>query len=357
MGNRVLHGSKSNIEADDRDPRRSRSRSRARSSSRGGGGGGGGTGLAALATAGLTALTAKKALDTRDRSRSRSHRRDSYSDGSRSPSRRRRSRSRSVVDGARRSLAKLGIGGGPKDEDDSDHENSRYGSSRRRQHTDNDYDDDHRGSSRREKSRDRGSYHDDRDDRSYRGSRSKGSRSDAASETDLGDTDEDEKRHKKLKGKQILTTGLAAVATIHASHEVYESMERRKARKKAVREGRLSVKDAKMLKTKAILQDAASVGVAALGIKGAVTEFKHARQLQQQCKEFREEKKLRHERRLERLKRANSLPRRRADNWSTPNSPRPDRYDSDYGDDDGYYTDGNPYAATPPAPSVGYDRR
>jgi len=359
MGNRVLHGSKSNIEADDRDPGRSRSRSRARSSSRGGGGGGGATGLAALATAGLTALTAKKALDGRDRSRSR--RRDSSSDGSRSPSRRRgaRSRSRSVVDGARRSLAKLGIGSAPGERDDSDHEDSRHGSSRRRRHSDDGYgydDDNYHGSSRRDKSRDRG-YD---DDRSYR-PRGRGSKSDAGSDTDLGDSDDDEKRAKKMKGKQILTSALAGVATIHAAHEVYQSMEKRKLRQKAVSEGRLSPEEAKKLKTKAIIQDLASVGVAGLGIKGAISELKEVRHIKHECKEFQKEKRLRHERRLERMKRANSQPRRRSGNWSTTSSPRPDRYDYDHGYDgdydNGYYTDGNPYAATLSAPPVGHDRR
>lgn len=201
IGNRVVHGSKKNIEADDRDPGRSRSRSRARSSSRGGGGSGGGaTGLAALATAGLTALTAKKAID-RSRSRSRSRRRGSFSDGSRSPPRRQRSRSRSVVDGARKGLAKLGIGSGPAD--DSDRRESRRASSRRRRDSDHDdygYDDDYRGSSRREKSRDRGSHYDERDDRSYR--RRKGARSDTGSETDLGNSDDDDRRDKKMRDRR-----------------------------------------------------------------------------------------------------------------------------------------------------------
>jgi hypothetical protein len=74
-----------------------------------------------------------------------------------------------------------------------------------------------------------------------------------------------------MRGKQVLTAGLAAVATIHAAHNVYQSVEKRNARHKAVKEGAMSPEEAHKLKMKARLQDAASVGIAALGIKGAVS--------------------------------------------------------------------------------------
>jgi len=67
---------------------------------------------------------------------------------------------------------------------------------------------------------------------------------------------------------------LATVATIHAAHNVYASMEKRKARQKAVAEGEMSPEEAKKLKSKATMQDMASIGIAALGIKGAVSEWK-----------------------------------------------------------------------------------
>ncbi|KAI1271969.1 hypothetical protein F5Y07DRAFT_381404 [Xylaria sp. FL0933] len=109
VGNRVLNGSRKDIE-EDRSTGRSRSRSRARSGSRSRG-----PGLAALATAGLGALGAKKLVESRSRSRSRARSDDSYDDRD---SRRSRSRSRSIVDGARRSLAKLGLGSAPDDHRD-----------------------------------------------------------------------------------------------------------------------------------------------------------------------------------------------------------------------------------------------
>ncbi|KAI0136283.1 hypothetical protein BJ170DRAFT_5417 [Xylariales sp. AK1849] len=355
VGNRVLNGSRKDIE-EDRSTGRSRSRSRARSE----GGGGGASGLAALATAGLGAFGAKKLLDKNDDSRSRGRGSpDSYYSRDESPRRRNRSRSRSVVDGARRSLAKIGIGSGPSDDRDDYEESRPSRKSRRARSPDSDDDYTSRGNMRGGRGVD-----DYDDDRSARGGRQRsrsgqrGGRSGSVSSSDLGDSDEDEKRAKKMKGKQILTTGLAAVATVHAAHNVYQSMEKRNARHKAVKEGRLDPLEAKKLKSKAIMQDAASVGIAALGIKGAISELKEARELNHELKEWQEEKTRRHERRIERLKHANESHdgdgngRNRADNWSSSAPPRSRRYD-----DGPRYSDGNPYSATLPAPPVGYDRR
>lgn len=109
-GNRLVHGSRKNVEEDDR---RSRSRSRSR------GPNGGGNGLAALATAGLGALAGKKLLDhSRSRSRGGDSRRrrdspDSYDSRSPSPrhgDRKERRRSKSVTDYARKGLAAIGLG-------------------------------------------------------------------------------------------------------------------------------------------------------------------------------------------------------------------------------------------------------
>ncbi|KAH8884042.1 hypothetical protein GQ53DRAFT_411106 [Thozetella sp. PMI_491] len=385
VGNRVINGSKKNIE-EDKKTGRSRSRSRARSD--GGGGGGGVSGLAALATAGLGAFGAKKIMDNREKSRERSRERsrdrsrrrggsrDSYDSRDKSPDRNRRSRSRSVVDTARRGLARIGIGNGP-DDDDRDHD-------RRDRRKDHDDYDDSPHASRRHRGRDdydddrshkgggRDDYDDDRSrggrDRSRSRARGGGRRDRSASSSDLGDSDEDEKRAKKMRGKQILTTGLAAVATIHAAHNVYQSMEKRNARHKAVKEGRLSPEEAKKLKTKAMLQDAASVGIAALGIKGAISELKEAKELRHEIKEFKEQKVERHNKRLERQQRKlltngeddddyadeeDYRRRGRAESWS------PQRSDRRYYDGP-RYADGNPYAPTykalPPPPLSAAER-
>ncbi|KAI0025460.1 hypothetical protein F4780DRAFT_332867 [Xylariomycetidae sp. FL0641] len=361
VGNRVLNGPRRDIE-EDRSTGRSRSRSRARSSSRGG--------LAALATAGLGALGTKKLVE-RSRSRSRRGSRgrrgsfDSYDsrDASRSPPRR-RSRSRSIVDAGRRSLAKLGIGssGGDRRDHDDDDDDEYYDdrSSRRSRHRspDDRYDDYPSRSYMRGGRGPEDDYYDE-DERSGGGrsrsaSRSRGGRSSSVSSSDLGDSDEDEKTTGKMRRKQLVTAGLAAVATIHAAHNVYSSMEARNARHKAVEEGRLTAQEAKKLKSKAILQDAASVGIAALGIKGAFSELKEAKEQSKMVREWKEEKQRRHERRVERLRQLNEEPgRSRADNWAS-SAPPQQRYRYDEGP---RYTDGNPYSAALPAPPVGYDRR
>ncbi|KAG6011249.1 hypothetical protein E4U43_008452 [Claviceps pusilla] len=380
VGNRLINGSKREIEEDKATGRsRSRSRSRARSQA---GGGGSVSGLAALATAGLGALGAKAALDrhsspsrsrggSRDRGRDRSY--DSREDGS--PDRHRRSRSRSVVDKARNSLAKLGIGGGAgsvtsddyhrrRDQDDFD---DGVSSSRRPRRYSDEYEYDARYDDGTSRSRGEGGTRADYDyGRSHRGgSRRHGSgRGGYGSESDLGDSEEDERKARKMRGKQIITTGLATVATIHAAHNVYQSMERRKARQRAVREGRLGVSEAEQLKAKALIKDAASVGVAALGIRGAFEEMKEAKEMAHECKVFGQEKALRHEKREQQRQRRherqeNRSPqaeeykaRRRAESWA------PSRYrDFDGYDRDDYqprYYGDSPYGSERlPAPPMG----
>ncbi|KAK4128342.1 hypothetical protein N657DRAFT_638793 [Parathielavia appendiculata] len=197
LGNRVINGSKKNIEMDEKTGR-SRSRSRARSKD----GGGGASGLAALATAGLGAFAGKKILDNRERSRSRRRSVDSRDSRDHSPDHHHRSRSRSVVDSARRRLAKVGIGNGPED-DDRDRRDRRRDyddyedSGRSRRHRD-DYDD----YDSRDRSRDRHRRDDYDDDRSHRGGggrdRSRHRRGSVSSD-DLGDSEDDKKRGKKLR--------------------------------------------------------------------------------------------------------------------------------------------------------------
>lgn len=380
-GNRLINGSRGNVAEDDR---RSRSRSRARSRSRGGDGGGigQGAGLAALATAGLGALAGKKLLD-RSRSRDPRDRRgspDSYDSRSPSPRRDKHKRSKSVTDYARKGLASLGIGSAAAAADDD--RGSRRGvveeetivhhkSSRRRRSPRSDDDDydrprnsggrgdvygdpryaDSRGSNVGSRSGGRGSREKD-GQRNRRVAEGKQNDSDSSS---LGSSSGDEKRVKKMKGKQLITAGLATVATIHAAHNIYQSMEKREARHKAVAEGEMSPEEAKKLKAKATLQDAASVGIAALGIKGAISEIKEANEMRHELKEFSEKKEERHKKRLERQHRSSnsgSKDRRRRD--ESPPSPASSRYDRDrdYGP---RYSDANPYAAgSLPAPPVGY---
>ncbi|KAK5159800.1 hypothetical protein LTS14_001905 [Recurvomyces mirabilis] len=92
--------------------------------------------------------------------------------------------------------------------------------------------------------------------------------SDSSSTTDM------ENKRKHMKGKELLTAGLATIATIHAAHGVYSSMESHEKRHRLVAEGEMSPEEARKKQTKAWVQDAAAVGIAALGIKGAFSEWK-----------------------------------------------------------------------------------
>ncbi|TQS32381.1 hypothetical protein Golomagni_07301, partial [Golovinomyces magnicellulatus] len=135
----------------------------------------------------------------------------------------------------------------------------------------------------------------------------------------------------------------------------YQSVEKRNARQRAVKEGRLTEGEAKKLKTKAIMQDAASVGIAALGIKGAIEEMKEAKHLNHECKEFQTQKERRHERRIERMERrknkTDSGSHQRSDSWSTPSRIRYDD-DWDHRPSPRYYDDGV-YSVGPPLPPPG----
>ena len=102
----------------------------------------------------------------------------------------------------------------------------------------------------------------------------KGNGSQRSKSSDSSSTDDMEKKRKHMRGKEFLTAGLATIATIHAAHGVYSSMEAHEKRHKLVAEGEMSPEEARKKQTKAWVQDAAAVGIAALGIKGAFSEWK-----------------------------------------------------------------------------------
>lgn len=117
---------------------------------------------------------------------------------------------------------------------------------------------------------------------------------------------EDEKVKKKGRKRLAVSGGLATIATIHAGHTVYQSVEKRQARKRAVREGTISKEEAQKHKTRDRLQDAASVGLAALGLKGAYSEWKEMKESVEERKE-QEEARKRHSRKREARRRKMSM--------------------------------------------------
>lgn len=120
------------------------------------------------------------------------------------------------------------------------------------------------------------------------------SSSSSISSTDL------ENRRKKMRGKEYLTAALASVATIHAAHSVYQSMESSDKRHRLVDDGEMSPEEARKKRSKAWLQDAASVGIAALGIKGAYSEWKEMNEHRHEMQELEERREKREKRRKKR---------------------------------------------------------
>ncbi|KAH6615295.1 hypothetical protein C7974DRAFT_62444 [Boeremia exigua] len=168
--------------------------------------------------------------------------------------------------------------------------------------------------------------------------------SDSSSTTDM------EEQRKKLRGKELLTAGLATVATIHAAHGVYSSMVASEKRRKLVGEGEMTPEEARKRKSKNMLQDAAAVGIAALGIKSAYSEWKEMNEQRHSVKELesRRRKRRKQRERREREARENAFygmqnPQMNGANpYAYPVAAQPYPTTS--------YADANPYGSMPPPP-------
>ncbi|KAI9862816.1 MAG: hypothetical protein M1824_000946 [Vezdaea acicularis] len=314
LGNRLINGSRDADLGGVGGRSRSRSRSRGGSSRNGGGGG-----VDALAGLGLAAA-AGKALFEKTRSKSRGRDRSASAD-SYGGDRRSKRRSQSIGALVERGLSKLGL-------KDDDHGRSR------------DIDDDYDRPSRRatyaaggagagaEAGRPRGGGHSSR-----------------SSSTSSMSSEEEKRRRRKMKGTEILTGTFATVATVHAAHSLYQTREARNKRHQEVAEGKMSHEESNMKKRQAQLKDIASVGLAVLGIKNAVDEWKETNEKRHETREF-------YERREQHRQKKERLMRERGNKSETDLSNYPDsrRYDDRdpipqpaYGGP--AYADGNPYAA------------
>jgi hypothetical protein len=165
--------------------------------------------------------------------------------------------------------------------------------------------------------------------------------------SDSESTDDMEEKRKRLRGKELLTAGLATVATIHAAHGVYSSMEASENRRKLVAEGEMTPEEARKRKSKNMLQDAAAVGIAALGIKSAFSEWKEMNEQRHSVKELEMRRRKRRKQRERREKEArlnalNGVPSNgMANPYAYPVAANP--YPTSY-------ADSNPYGAVPPPP-------
>lgn len=137
------------------------------------------------------------------------------------------------------------------------------------------------------------------------GGRGRSSSSSSSSSSDLGSSTDDEKKEKKIKHKKWITAGLASVATIHAAAKLYNSLEAHDKRVEQVKSGELSPEEARKKRNAARWQDAAAVGIAALGIKGTMSEWSEVKEAQHEHSEQKRRHAELHEKRIqkERLKR------------------------------------------------------
>lgn len=135
------------------------------------------------------------------------------------------------------------------------------------------------------------------------GKRSSSTSSSSSATSTLPSSSEDERRIKKMKGKEYLSAGLAAIATIHAARGVISSLEARDKRHQELFKGEITPEEARRKRNKLRLQDAAAIGIAALGIKGAYSEWQDVQETRKEVKKQDEERKKRHEKRLRRLER------------------------------------------------------
>ena len=131
----------------------------------------------------------------------------------------------------------------------------------------------------------------------------KSKRGSSSSSSDLGSSTEDEKNCKNIARKKWITGSLAAVATIHAGAKVYSSIENHDKRVEQVAKGEMSPEEAHKKRNQARWQDAAAVAIAALGIKGAMSEWSEVQEQQHEHKEMMENRQERHKKRMERERR------------------------------------------------------
>ncbi|KAH8693201.1 hypothetical protein BGW36DRAFT_302515 [Talaromyces proteolyticus] len=260
--------------------RRSGSRSGARGQSRGRSQSQGG-GIKDMAAAGVLAAAGKQVYDrvrSKSRGRSRSDSRDGYDDRGHGDSKKRGS---SVSRAINKGLAALGLDDKNKD-DRRQERSSRY----------SDYSDSGDESSYRSS---RHRYKASRDVRSQQAGSNTSSRAlanRAASSNGNVDCHSDCDR-------------LAAVATIHAAHSVVKNFEAQKRRRQEVKEGAITKEQESKMRMKANLKSAASIGLAGLGIKGAIGEWKEVDEQRKEHKEFLRKCKERHEKRV--MKRNGSM--------------------------------------------------
>lgn len=129
--------------------------------------------------------------------------------------------------------------------------------------------------------------------------RDRSSSTSSTSSSQLGSSTDEEHNIKKMRRKKWLAAGFATIATIHAGSKVYSNVQAHDKRVVAVAKGEISPEEAHQQARKSRWQDAAALGLAALGIKGAIGEWKEMAEEHKEHKEMCEKHEEMHKRRLE----------------------------------------------------------
>lgn len=128
------------------------------------------------------------------------------------------------------------------------------------------------------------------------------SSSSSSSSSQLGSSSDEEHEMRKMRRKKWLAAGFATVATVHAGSKIYNNVQAHDKRVIAVAKGELSPEDAQKQARKSRWQDAAAIGLAALGIKGAIGEWKEMAEEHEKHRELIEKHEMMHKRRLEHMR-------------------------------------------------------
>jgi hypothetical protein len=129
--------------------------------------------------------------------------------------------------------------------------------------------------------------------------RNASSSSSSSDTSSLGSSTDEEKQIHKMQRKKWITGALASIATIHAAQKVYKSIENHDNRILDVQSGKMSPEEAHKKARSARWQDAAAIGIAALGIRGAISEWNDVTQEHAEHKEMMEKREEHHKKRLE----------------------------------------------------------
>jgi hypothetical protein len=131
--------------------------------------------------------------------------------------------------------------------------------------------------------------------------------SSSESDSDLGSSTDEEGTRKELRKGALWATGFATLATVHTVHNISNKMKKHKTHDRKLRQGKISLEEVDKERVKHYLEDAASIGLSALAIKGAISEWQEAANSVRETRSFHHKSKQRAKQRAERRARSHSV--------------------------------------------------